>query len=406
MPDLRVVMLTPHGDPLGRIGEPEVGGQCVYVRELASHLSELGTEVTVFTRDRGEGRPANEIIAPAARLIRLPVGPSRFVAKEELEPWLPEFAAKVSSTLSGGEVIHSHFWDGAYVAARLERSGPWVHTSHSLGLRKLAALPSHDRAGYEGRLTTERQAARDSNCVVALTQVEAHDLIHLYGTPSERIRVIPPGVDTSRFRPGDDEKGHGPVDAARLPVVATLGRLDERKGFDLLFRAAAALLGRGVEARFVISTGTGANVAERAEHERLTRIVEDLKLGDHLTWLDVLEPEATPAFYRQADVFVMPSRYELFGIVMLEAMACGVPVVATRFGGPAEVIRDGVDGLLVDPQDTEGLADAILRLLERPQDRVEMGLRARAAIEGRYSWAAAAWRHAGLYADPQGGGGD
>ena len=209
LPELKVVMLTPHGDPLGHIGEPEVGGQCVYIRELSTHLALLGLKVLVFTRDRGDGKPPVEPIAPGAELVRLPCGPRTFIPKESLLPYLGEFADRVRAFLKGDETLHSHFWDGGQVAQGLDWKGPWLHTSHSLGKRKLAAMPDADPAQYRDRIRIETQVCRKCDLITAATELERKDLEELYGVDPSKVVVIPPGVDTVRFRPPEDIFGSG-----------------------------------------------------------------------------------------------------------------------------------------------------------------------------------------------------
>ncbi len=393
-------MLTPHGDPLGRIGEPEIGGQCVYIRDLAMHLARAGVAVTAFTRDRGEGKPPSEEICPGAVVRRLAVGPRTFIPKEELEPYLPTFAAGVAEELGQDDVLHAHFWDGAFVAHLLKKGRRWLHTSHSLGRRKLAALPESEHAQYAGRIRAETVAGRACDVLVASTRVERDDLVELYAVDPQKIEVVPPGVDTARFSPAS---GNGQAVLRRAfslpsgPLVAALGRLDPRKGYDLFLQAAAQLVADGEAFSFALSAGAADDPREAAEYGRLKGLVEELALGDRFRWMDVLPQDALADFYRALDVFVMPSRYELFGIVMLEAMACGVPVVATRFGGPAEVIEDGVDGLLVDPTDLSALGNALRSLLADPERCAKMGMRARSKVEQGYSWNASARRHRALY---------
>ncbi len=400
-------MLTPHGDPLGRIGEPEIGGQCVYIRDLAAHLAQAGVAVTAFTRDRGEGKPASEEICPGAVVRRLPVGPRSFVPKEELEPYLEAFADGVAQELGQDDVLHSHFWDGAFVADALKAGRRWLHTSHSLGKRKLAALPEAEHGPYAGRIRAETMAGDACDVLVASTRVERDDLVGLYGVDPCKIEVVPPGVDTARFRPSD-ERSPGVLRRSfslpEGPLAAALGRLDPRKGYDLFLRVAQQLVADGEQFFFALSAGAADDPREAAEYGRLKELVEDLALGERFRWMDVLPQESLPDFYRAIDVFVMPSRYELFGIVMLEAMACGVPVVATKFGGPSEVMTHDHDGLLVDPTDLVAFGGALRALLSDPERRARMGSRARATVEQVYSWDASARRHRALYRGHQRGG--
>ncbi len=403
MPEsLQIAMITPHGDPLGRIGEPDIGGQCVYIRELATQLASLGLRISIFTRDRGKGKPAREPIAPGAEVIRIACGPPGFIPKEEIYPYLDEFAAGVQDHIHSEAVIHSHFWDGGYVAGLLKPRRMWIHTSHSLGKRKLASLPRENHEEYRNRIDIETEVLQRCDAVIASTSLEKQDLVKLYDADEQKITVIPPGVDTDRFHPPEDRQAlKRSLGLSDGPLVFTLGRLDRRKGFDLYFRAAAQVmeqLGEGSDVQFVLSAGASEEHArEIAERDRLQELLDSLGIADSVIWLPILQEDDIPRYYGAADVFVLPSRYELFGIVMLEAMACGVPVVATKFGGPPEVITDGENGCLVDPTNIEALAMAIADLIRRPEQRKRMGKMARKTIEDSYSWLMLAKRHRQLY---------
>ena len=400
MPSQPVVMLTPHGDPLGRIGEPDIGGQCVYVRELSEHLAKAGHEVRIYTRDRGEGKPTTEEYAQSASVHRIPCGPAGFIPKEELRPYLEEFTACVRKDLRGDEILHSHYWDGGYVVHSLGLGSPWFHTTHSIGKLKAEAVSASAAHRFDERIRVETDVYQGCDRVVALTPMERQQIHELYGVPEHRIVVIPPGVNTETFSPLADRgavrrKLGWPEDAV---VVFTLGRLDERKGFDLFLRAVAAAraMHKGSNVLFVMSAGDGSEL-ERVEHEKLSRIVEEEQLGDVLRWLCVLPEEELPLYYGAADVFVLPSRYEPFGIVMLEAMACELPVIATNVGGPATVIEPERTGLLIDPTDTEAFAAAIASLIDSPESRRDYGAGARLAAAEGYGWSAIANRHIAAY---------
>jgi len=399
---LSVAMLSPHGDPLGRIGEPDIGGQCVYIRELAASLAAEGVSVTIYTRDRADGKPPREVTAAGATVVRVRCGPKRFVPKEELGPYLEQFAEKVAAALDDGQIIHSHFWDGGRVGGFLRKAGFWLHTSHSLGKRKMASLPEADPSQFQERIAVETHVIEGCDRVIASTTSEQKDLVTLYGAKMGKITVLSPGVDVGRFRPPPDRnRVKTELGFTNAPLIFSLGRLDERKGFDLYFRAAAKVihqLADRFEPQFVLSAGVVEDHPhEVAERDRLREVMQSLDIEDAVHWLPVLPEVEVPRYYAAADVFVMPSRYELFGIVMLEAMASGVPVVATKFGGPPEVITDGGTGLLVDPTDIAELADAIVELLENPESRRRMGVAARERAEQKYSWAHLADRHRALY---------
>jgi glycosyltransferase involved in cell wall biosynthesis len=389
-------MLTPHGDPLGRIGDPDIGGQCVYVRELSRFLGSAGHDVRIYTRYRNDDRPREESFTRGVTVVRIPCGPSGFVPKEELLPHLPEFTESVRRDLGDGVTLHSHYWDGGHVAQALQQGNAWFHTTHSIGKLKQAALPDGEGYRYEERIGIETQIYNGCDAVIALTDRERDQIRDLYGVPEDRIAVIPPGVDPEVYLPQTDKAALRT--ALGLPrddtLVFTLGRLDERKGFDLYLEAAARVLAEGDQKKitFVLSAGASSQ-GELQEQEKLEAIARRHNLGDALHWLPVLSEAVVPQYYAACDIFVMPSRYEPFGIVMLEAMSAELPVVATIHGGPTKVIEDGVDGMLVDPCDVGALADGIQKLVTSPEMRKALGANARRKVLSDYSWSSIAARH-------------
>jgi len=396
-----VVMITPHGDPLGRIGEPDIGGQCVYVRQLSLELAKAGRNVIVLTRDRCDGRPKQEGIVPGAVVMRIPCGPPGFVPKEQLRPFLDEFVENARQIIPSLPLFHSHYWDGAYVASRLRTHEPWVHTSHSVGKLKRAVVPDDPYGAYRDRIAIESWAYEDCDVITALTDRERDNVSALYDIDVDKIRVTPPGVDTERFHPipSKPDLRHA-LQLPDSPTVLALGRLDPRKGFDLLFEAIGLLRkeGHAHDLSFVFSSGAGT-AEEQAEADRLSRIVERCGFSSWLTWLPVLDEEKTPLYYGAADLFVLPSRYEPFGIVMLEAMASGVPPIATLRGGPAKVISHNVDGLLVNPVDIRATAQAIASLLTDDTRRISMGKAARQKAVTSYGWDVIAAKNEAVYAE-------
>ncbi len=372
----------------------------MYIRELAKHLSARGVSSVSFTRDRGEGKPPVETFAPHARVVRIPCGPQGFLPKEQILPHLDEFADGMAPYLQGDEIFHSHYWDGGYVASRLRDGHRWFHSTHSLGRIKQQSLPDASRYQYDDRIQIEEMVYRGCDRVFALTSIERQQIKTHYGVPEHQILVIPPGVDTCVFRPRDDASVYR--SALGLPertTVLTLARLDERKGLDLFVRAAGHLrteLAEGTPS-FVISAGEGAS-DRTSDGQSLSHLIQDLDLGPSVTWHPVVSETELPSYYNAADLFVLPSRYEPFGIVMLEAMASGVPVVATRNGGPATVIEHERDGLLGDPEDVASFADLLRQLTESPQQREAFGRQARIKMEAQYGWNVIADRFTSAYA--------
>lgn len=390
---MKVAMITPHGDPLGKLGEPDTGGQCVYVRELSRHLGKLGAEVDIFTRQRG-GRGEIEQISENVRVIRIECGPEGFIPKEDLVPYLPEFTEKVTEYVEKRQydIIHTHYWDGGFVGLKLkERLGiKMVHTSHSLGVLKARALG--DFEPYKERIALEKEIYEKSDTIIATTKIEKNDIATLYGIDESRIYVIPVGVDTAFYRPvGTRDKIKKDLGLPQIPLVFTLARLDPRKGLDLLIRSVPHIK-RHYNGDFLvlISTGTGAE-EEKREMAKLLTLIGELNVRKEVKIIPAIEPmDLVPKYYSAADVFVLPSPYEPFGIVMLEAMACKAPMVATKFGGPAEVIQDGYDGLLVDPTDSVEMGKRIAELLRDDDKRELFAERAYEKVMSRYSWSSVA----------------
>ncbi len=393
-------MITPHGDPLGKLGEPDTGGQCVYVKELSKHLGKLGVKVDIFTRQRG-GRKEIEHINENVRVIRIECGPKGFIPKEKLMPYLPEFTDRVSEYFEreAYDVIHTHYWDGGFVGMELKKrhGAKMVHTSHSLGILKAKALG--DFEPYRDRIELEKKIYETSDAIVATTEIEKNDIATLYEIPREKIHVIPIGVDTTFYRPmGEKGELKRELGLSDVPLVFALARLDPRKGLDLLIKSVPYIREYySGDFLVLISTGTGAKEEEK-EMNKLLSLIESLGVKDYVKIIPAIEPiTMVPKYYSAADVFVLPSPYEPFGIVMLEAMACKVPIVATKFGGPAEVLQDGYDGFLVDPKDSREMGRKIAFLLKDEQLRRVFVDRAYKKVMEKYSWSSIAQEMLELY---------
>ncbi|AIF70034.1 hypothetical protein PAP_08230 [Palaeococcus pacificus DY20341] len=386
---MRIAMITPHGDPLGKLGEPDTGGQCVYVKELSRHLGKLGAEVDIFTRQRG-GRKEIEHISENVRVIRIECGPEGFIPKEKLMPYLPEFTEKVAEYVEEREyrVVHTHYCDGGFVGLKLkERFGvKMIHTSHSLGILKAKALG--DFEPYKERIALEKEIYEKSDAIIATTKIEKNDIATLYEIEESKIHVIPIGVDTGFYRPmGDKDNLKKELNLPEIPLVFALARLDPRKGLDLLIKSVPYIKEHyNGDFLVLLSTGTGAKEEEK-EMNKLLALIKELNVEDKVRIIPAIAPvELVPKYYSAADVFVLPSPYEPFGIVMLEAMACKAPMVATKFGGPAEVLQDGYDGFLVDPKNSEEMGAKIAELLREEDKRELFAERAYQKVLSKYSW--------------------
>ncbi len=402
----RLGMFSVHGyvDAEPRLGATDTGGQVTYVLELSRALAALGVAVDLYTRGF-EGRAALEAVSEDVRIIRIPCGPDKFIIKEEMLPSWPEFADNCELYIKDGslryQLLHSHYWDAGYVCRLLApRLGiNFVHTSHSLGAWKRERMGGDPAAmeklyHFDERIAEEKRvfAAAAGITVTNAAGVEKYE--EYYGFESENMVVIPPGVNTARFNPDDDGRA---VAGTERPYVFSLSRIDTNKGLDFLINAFARV---AREANLALVIGGGSAAPE--ERERL--VLEELRdlaathgFGERVTFAGYVTDEDLPYFYRRARAFILPSKFEPFGMTALEAMACGTAVVATNLGGLARYLRDGRDALLVDPSDTEGLAAAILRASTDEALAAKLVAAGHETIAREFTWEAIAKKHVAFY---------
>ncbi|HEY1741285.1 MAG TPA: glycosyltransferase [Acidimicrobiia bacterium] len=374
----------------------------VYVSSLASALAQAGVECDVFTR-RTANEPDVIEVEPGLRVLHLDAGPRAPIAKEQLVAHLGEFAARARTVIdeqeSGYDILHGHYWMSGAVAHRLkhELDLPLVSTFHTLALVKaaagivdVAASPEHDRA------QAERDIVRCSDLVLASTELERRDLVSRYGADPDRIEVLAPGVDHERFRPDDRlvarrRLGIAPDEG----IVLFAGRIQPLKGADLAVRAVAEL-GDGSTRLILVGDPSGPD-GER-ELQRVRALAHTLGIEHRVQFTGAVAHDALAAYYRAADVCIVPSHSESFGLVALEAASCGTPVVASAVGGLQSIVDDGVTGYLVDSREPHAYAAVVGKLLG---DRAHAGAMGRAAAIAarRYSWHITAARLRRLFGD-------
>lgn len=395
----RVAMLSVHTSPLDQPGSGDAGGLNVYVVELSRRLAARGVHVEVFTRATASDLPPRVELTPGVDVHHVTAGPFEGLDKDDLPAQLCAFASGVLRAEAHQEagyfdVVHSHYWLSGQVGwLTSERWGvPLVHTFHTLGKVKNAALARRDAPEPRARLIGEEQVVAAADRLVASTADEARQLVQLYGADPTRVSTVAPGVDLDRFRPGDQAAarvrlGLDPADV----VLVFVGRIQPLKAPDLLLGAAAQLLaGRpGLRRRLRVLVVGGPSGNGRDELAHLTRLAAELGISDLVRLKSPAGPDALPDYYRAATAVVVPSHNESFGLVALEAQACGTPVVAASVGGLPTAVRHGVSGLLVSVQDPRHYADAIASLV------TDAGLRARLAAgalrhAARFSWDATA----------------
>jgi D-inositol-3-phosphate glycosyltransferase len=371
-------MLSVHTCPLAALGGKETGGMNVYVREVSRELGRMGVEVDVFTRSQNVAIPRVVQMTDAVRVVHLAAGPEAPMPREQIHAHLDEFVEGVEAWRIGRGVeyalIHAHYWLSGVVGLTLAArwSVPMLQMFHTLGdLKNRVARRAAD-VEPEVRLDEEARIVASADRVVAASVAEREHLTQRHGVDVSRIAVIPCGVDTDLFTPGVAADARA---ALRLPdgcLVLYVGRLAPIKGLETLLDA-LGLLGRRGRAVRLIVVGGEADEPTDAHETGLRRRIADLGIGDLVGFAGPQPQETLRTHYVAADVTVLPSHYESFGLVAMEAMACGSPVVASRVGGLTTTVRDGATGFLVPEGDVEALADRLDALLADPDLRWRLG---------------------------------
>ncbi len=389
---MRIALVSEHADPTATIGGADAGGQNVHVAALAHALAERGHQVTVYTRLASPDADREVRLAGAARVRRLAAGPAAAVAKDDLLPHMAEFGNRLGREWhrQPPDVVHAHFWMSGLASLR-GAAGlgiPVVQTFHALGSVKARHQGARDTSP-PGRIAAERQIARDCAQVIATCQDEVRELARL-GVPRSAVSVVPCGVDTASFRPDGPAATRG--SRGRLLV---LGRLVPRKGIDTAIEALARLPGT----ELVVAGGPDrAALPADPEYRRLRAIAADHGVTDRVIFTGAVSRAEVPALIRSADLVLCTPWYEPFGITPLEAMACGIPVVAAAVGGLTDSVVHGSTGLLVPPRDAAATAEAAAALLADAGLRAVFGRAGLRRARRWYSWPRVAAQTEHVYA--------
>ena len=379
-----VAMPSIHTSPLDMPGSTrDAGGMNVYMRELARELGQHQVRVDIFTRWTNEHQPRIVQLGPLARVIHIKAGPLAPVDKHDLYEYLPIFAQRMDefrrSEATQYDILHSHYWLSGVVAMQLAQRWdiPHVTMFHTLGRLKQLAHPGEPEPRL--RLEMERRLITHADRIIAATEDERTQMIRYCGATAAQVQVIPCGVDLKHFVPQDKQHAREVLglDQER-PVLLFVGRLDPFKGPDLLLRAAAMMR---EEAQIVI---VGGKLTGDSELRSLRELAADLKIGQHVKFLGARPQKEMPVIYSAADVTVIPSYHESFGLAAVESLACGTPVVATRAGGLTTIVRDGKTGYLV-PRCAGFFAGRLDTLLRNPDLLADMRSQARASVL-QFSW--------------------
>ena len=388
----RIALISVTGDPAAEIGQEEAGGQNVYVRQVGLALTKAGWSVDMFTRRLSPEQSSIVQHAPNCRTIRLTAGPATFINRDEVFGYLPEFVKQLQAFQQKEgfqySLIHSNYWLSSWVGMELKKHQPLiqVHTYHSLGAVKYSSV-SERPAIASTRLATEKTCLETVDRVVATSPQEKEHMRSLVSTQG-LIDIIPCGTDIERLgaieRPAARQQLNIPTDAK---IVLYVGRFDRRKGIETLVRAIAKSSLRGnSNLQLIIAGGYRLGASDGIECDRIRGIVKELGLEAITRFPGRLTESDLPMYYAAADVCVVPSHYEPFGLVAIEAMACRTPVVASDVGGLKFTVVPEVNGLLVPPQDETAFAKAIDRILSDPTLRDNLGQTARQRVETVLSW--------------------
>jgi glycosyltransferase involved in cell wall biosynthesis len=388
---MRIAMISEHANPLAALGGVDAGGQNLHVAELSTALAAGGHEVTVYTRQDNSKQERIATTQQGYRVVHVPAGPARPVPKDELLPHMAEFTKFVDEhwRTEKPDVVHSHFWMSGLVAAiAAKKHGvPMAHTYHALGTVKRRYQGKADTSP-PSRVRTERLIGRSASRIIATCSDEVAELSRM-GLPKESVEVVPCGVDCVRFVPD------GPSPRKRLAHrIVSVGRLVPRKGFADLVAVLPAL----PDTELIIAGGPDrAKLADDPEACRLRQMARDLGVHQRVRLVGQVPRPRMPDLLRSADVVACVPWYEPFGIMPLEAMACGVPVLASAVGGLTDTVVDGVTGVLVPPRRRAALTAALKALLADPIKRSFLGAAGRDRVESRYPWSVIAAQTARVY---------
>ena len=372
-----------HTSPLDQAGTGDAGGMNIYVCEAANQMAAQGISVDIFTRRANNDHPDIVDLGNGVRVIHLNVGPVDGVTKEELPGLIPDMAKAFKEALTSGtsyDLIHSHYWISGKVAMPVakELGIPLVHTMHTMARVKNLNLAEGERPEPMIRVQGESQVVEAADALIANTDAEAASLVSLYSACPDSVFVVSPGVNLANFTPGKGrEAARKNIGiAAQGRVVAFVGRIQPHKGPEILIRAISEMVTHSPQLRpdLTVLVVGGASGSNSAEVNRLRELVSWLGIDSIVKFQPPADRDALPDYYRAADLVCVPSYSESFGLVALEAQACGTPVIASAVGGLRTAIADGISGVLVDGHDPRAWSSVLARLLQEPQRRVLLSM--------------------------------
>jgi D-inositol-3-phosphate glycosyltransferase len=401
----RVAVISLHTSPLDQPGTGDSGGMNVYIRAVAERLAAQGVEVDVFTRCRGRGVPDVEEIDEGTRVIQVKAGPCAPVPKSELPRFLPPFLGGVLRRAADDgrpyDLVHSHYWLSGWVGRATKEiwDVPLVASFHTLGKVKNYSLARGELPEPATRLAGEEAVISEADRILAPTPAEAAHLVGLYQADPERIRIVPPGVDHSLFCPMPKDQARARLHLRDVRLVLFVGRLQPHKGPDIAVRAIAEAIARdpiGTEDVVLAIVGGPSGASSGAEVARLMELATTLGIAERVMLFPPQPQQRLADFYAASEAVLVPSRSESFGLVALEAQACGTPVVAAATGGLRFIVADGETGYTVAGHDPGDYADRVLRILDDPALAKRLGSAGATKARG-FSWDATARESLAVY---------
>ncbi len=408
----RIAMLSTHGyfDPEPMLGQTDTGGQVVFVLELSKALSEMGIAVDIYTRwfDQTQQQVNPVPGFPNVRVIRIPAGPWDFVTKEDIYPLLPGLAHNIIDFINKQkldyDLFHGHYVDAGLVTIDVARAfgKPAYFTAHSLGAWKREqmggdAVEMEKKFNFRHRIDEETRIFNSLNGHAVTSQLQLDKVRELYNYRRDNLEVLPPGVNIHKYHPlmAREKKV-----LTNLPekYIYCLSRIDSNKGHDLLLNAFSRISKIIDDVHLVIGGGSSKPKPRETEiFDMMHQIIREKDLADKIVFVGYVDDKLMVPYYQNAQFFVMPSIFEPFGMTTQEAMSCSIPVIASKYGGISTVIKDGIDGILIDPKDENEFVNAMLRLLKDEGYRKPIGLAASELIRRDFSWEHMAEKHLDFY---------
>ena len=381
-----IMMISIHGDPTAEIGSEQQGGQPIYIKDICRLLSR-DFQIDIFTRKNAFDENIVELF-PGVNVIKVEAGPVEFIPKEEIYLYLNEFFMNTSCWIEKNKkeysLVHSHYWYSGNVALKLKDyfEIPMVHNCHSLGRVKYEILKEDKPPFADMRLLEEELILKRANAIIASTPQEVKNILDFYNIAGENIELIRAGVDERLFKPIEKMVAIKEIGLDFKNIILFVGRITKAKGLRILIKALAKVKREfNKELKLFVIGGDVSNTMhseiESNEKEYIKKLINKINLSDDVVFLGPIEREKLPYYYSVADICVVPSLYESFGLVAVEAMACGTPVIASKVGGLAHTIKDGYSGLHFVPGRSDHLAKKILGIITDSERLKEMGINAR-----------------------------